>query len=439
MGLGDAIGNAGRQAGAVLNPPPAPPAPVTDPNTDTAAPPPAPSPAAPPASVVTQDAYNLAVNSYPQYAWMLNVPELHDLLTSAAQDGTPAPQLLAKLEATNWWKARSSSTRAWDQLYATDPAEAQRRVEAQKAAITQVMSQRYGASLADAQLTATAYASLMNGWTDQQIVDHLSQAVTVDNAGHLGLRPYVMDPKTGLESDVLSGRRAYYGPDNQPATPDEQQAKQTWGDGNYKTFQQADGTTVFYGDSKAINGAAINDQRGGTATGQGDYGAQVAALKKIASDYLIPISDQTLGQAALDILAGKSDVQAFTADLQQQASHLWGPQVADSIARGRTVAQVVEPYRQQAASLLGINAESVNFMDPKWQKALANQDPKTGNVAMMTLPQWQQTLMSDPTYGYANSRNAQDRASAMVNAIGQAFGKSTGGSGFGGTAPLSVG
>lgn len=388
---------------------------------------------------ITQDAYNLAINMYPQYAWMLNVPELADLIKQLAQDGTPAPQALARFQATNWWRERSDAQRAWIELAVTNSGEARQRVDAQKAAASATLSRAFGAQLSDAQLTATAYASLMNGWTDQQLKDHLASAVTVGSDGSLTLRPYSMDPKTGLEMDVLTGRRAYYGPNGEPATPDEATAKAQFGD-DYKSFVQQDGTTVYYGTKMgtALDGSSVATTRSGTASGGGDYGAQLAALRKIAADYLIPVSDQMLGQRAIDILAGRSDVNAFTADMQTQASQLWGPEIAQRIKQGATMSQIVDPYRQSAARLLGVNPDSIDFTEPKWQKALANQDATSGQTSVMTLPQWQRTLMTDPTYGYSRSQNGLDRAAAMVNALGATFGKSTGGSGYGGTAPQAA-
>lgn len=147
----------------------------------------------------------------------------------------------------------------------------------------------------------------------------------------------------------------------------------------------------------------------------------VDALKEQASQYLVPVSDQTLAKWTKDIAAGNLTEQDFTGYLKEQAKSLF-PGLATAIDSGVTVAHYVDPYKQIAAQTLEVPPEQVNFMDPKWGKALFQTDPKTGARTSMSLADWQNTLRTDPVYGYDKTSQARSTAADLTTQLAKEFG-----------------
>lgn len=159
------------------------------------------------------------------------------------------------------------------------------------------------------------------------------------------------------------------------------------------------------------------------ATG-GSYYTNLAAVTKAAQDYGVPLSQQAQTDWANRLTNGTVDSAAVQGYMIQQAKSLFpnDPNLAQALDSGQTVAQYADPYKQIAAKELNINPGDFNLSDPKWQAALSTVDPKTGVKTPMTLDQWQQTLRSDPKYGYDMTQNGQDQAAALTTALAQKMG-----------------
>lgn len=166
----------------------------------------------------------------------------------------------------------------------------------------------------------------------------------------------------------------------------------------------------------------------GQATGQA--GTDVADLKKLAGDYGVPVSEDTLGTWVTNMIQGKATRDDFITYATGMAKTMY-PTISKQLDQGLTTAQVFDPYRQHAAKLLGLPVDSINLSDPKWNKALtqppaqANPDgkPPAAMGAPMNLWQWDQNLRSDPQYGYQFTQDAHDQAAALLDTLGKTFGK----------------
>ena len=430
------------------------------------------------------------IQQHPEFAWMATDPELGPLLSQSIVQNWDATRWQEALQGTNWFKTHSAAARDWLELAGSDPATADQRVQAEKQDL-QAATSTLGVKLTDAQLTSLAYQSLEYGWTAQESQNHIAKLVTYTN-GQFQVAPFYVDPSTGKAIDAFSGRQAYfgpngeaatpdlataqkwgayatatfegqtvyyqpvtsaepwqtkvngsyvdtrtgrpayYGPNGEPGTPDQNAAAQAWGQGGFQTYQRDDGATIYY---KAGTGATqATGGQGSAVPGGGLLGASVDQLKAEAAKYLVPVADTTLAQWAQQIASGQADVKGFDAYLQAQAKSLF-PSMGTAIDQGITPQQYVDPYKQVASSLLGVNPNTIDMTDPKWMRAVGQKDPKTGMPVAMSLYDWQQTLMSDPTYGYLKTQNAGDRASALAEGIAQMFGRTpSGGTGFSGAA-----
>lgn len=153
----------------------------------------------------------------------------------------------------------------------------------------------------------------------------------------------------------------------------------------------------------------------------GTAGYSVDQMRAEAAKYMVPISDPTLDTFARQMAQGTLDMQGFDSYLAEQAKSLF-PGMAAAIDAGVTPQQYVDPYKQLAAQTLEIAPDSINMMDPKWSKAIFQVDGKTGARTSMSLSDWQDTLRSDPTYGYQFTNQARTQAYDMVNTLAKALG-----------------
>lgn len=159
----------------------------------------------------------------------------------------------------------------------------------------------------------------------------------------------------------------------------------------------------------------------GTGTYTGDVGNSVQTLKDLATSYGVPLSDNTLGAWLQNIVQNGVDPKSYTSYLQKQAESMY-PTLAPELKNGLTFQQAVDPYRQTAAQLTEMDPNKIDFTQAKWQRALTQIDPKTGARTAMSLSDWQQTLKSDPIYGYANTQAGKQEQAGLATTIAQMFG-----------------
>lgn len=154
---------------------------------------------------------------------------------------------------------------------------------------------------------------------------------------------------------------------------------------------------------------------------QGQAGLTVDKLKEMSSAYLVPVSDETLQKWARNVVGGDVDLAAFETYAKEQAKSLF-PSLSAAIDAGVTVNDYVDPYREQAAKVLEISPDEVDFMDPKWRKAVDQVDPKTGQRTALSLADWTTTMRTDSQYGYDKTKGARAEAASLTSKLGEMFG-----------------
>ncbi len=163
----------------------------------------------------------------------------------------------------------------------------------------------------------------------------------------------------------------------------------------------------------------------GPGAGGGTLAANVDAINAEAAKYLVPISGTTAQSFASAMAQGTMDATGVDAYFQAQAASLY-PSIANAIKNGITPADYVTPYKEVAAQLLGVSPNAIDMTQAKWNRPLSNPGPG-GVPTAMSLYDWQQTLMTDPQYGYMNSVNAKDRSSSIAAGLAEMFGKAPSG------------
>ena len=77
--------------------------------------------------MATPEQMQQARELFPGYAWMLDIPELADIIGRAAEERWAADRIQGALQGTGWWRERNTIARQWQELTQTDPAEATRQ------------------------------------------------------------------------------------------------------------------------------------------------------------------------------------------------------------------------------------------------------------------------------------------------------------------------
>ena len=67
---------------------------------------------------------------FPAFSWMLDVPDLANIITQAADEQWAADRIQGALQGTQWFKDRSALARQWTELLQSDPAEARKQQSA---------------------------------------------------------------------------------------------------------------------------------------------------------------------------------------------------------------------------------------------------------------------------------------------------------------------
>ncbi len=80
--------------------------------------------------MATPEEMQQARELFPGLAWMLDIPELADLISRAAAEQWTTNRIQGSLQGTEWWRARNSVQRQWEELSQSDPAEARRQQQA---------------------------------------------------------------------------------------------------------------------------------------------------------------------------------------------------------------------------------------------------------------------------------------------------------------------
>lgn len=120
----------------------------------------------------------------------------------------------------------------------------------------------------------------------------------------------------------------------------------------------------------------------------GDMGKAVSRFKELASQYMVPVDEQTAHNFAKKWMTGEADEDNTEQYLRTQAISRF-PQLKQYIDAGINPYDFFSPYRQEIGRMLGTSADQIDLVsDPKWSKIIDNVDGK-GNRRPMTISEAQ--------------------------------------------------
>lgn len=144
-------------------------------------------------------------------------------------------------------------------------------------------------------------------------------------------------------------------------------------------------------------------------------------LTEMARQYGVAVSANQVEKWARRVGQGTDSVDGFRDRIVSMAKGKYAA-VSDDLDRGLTMDELFDPYRQEAARVLGVNPTTIDVMDPAYSKAFAYQAPGEQGRRAMTLDEWGKMLRTDARFGFDTTQGARSLASELSTAIQQDFG-----------------
>lgn len=122
-------------------------------------------------------ARKFVVDNYGWFSYFLDDGELGPILLEAGAVQESPTAVMAKIQNTNWWRARSETQRAWETMKVTDPATATQRQQQQHAIVSNLLEGwGFGGRLPVDQIVEF---SLAQGWNEAQTARFLASNLTM--------------------------------------------------------------------------------------------------------------------------------------------------------------------------------------------------------------------------------------------------------------------
>lgn len=148
------------------------------------------------------------------------------------------------------------------------------------------------------------------------------------------------------------------------------------------------------------------------AKGRGTAGVAAHAASALASGrYFQEMSLQRSIEIGKAIATGKDTLESVEERLRVKAMSRF-PHLADRLAAGESLAEIVDPYRQIVAEELELGSVgNVNMNDVTWRQLFGIRDPKTGKMRLPTESEVVRMARSRPQW-WGTSRGRQMDAEA---------------------------
>jgi hypothetical protein len=136
----------------------------------------------------------------------------------------------------------------------------------------------------------------------------------------------------------------------------------------------------------------------------------VGQLRKLAADYMVPMSEGSLQEMGASISKGLKTVANQEAWFKQQAAGLY-PFMAGSIETTKPSLWFA-PLKELISSNLDVNTTTIDFNDPsgKWMNLAVKKDPVTGANIARSNSEAITEMRSNPVYGYASTTGGKNAA-----------------------------
>lgn len=118
---------------------------------------------------------------YPTYAWLLNDPQIRNILEQAGKQNWSSTNVQAAVAQTDWWTKTNTAMRQWEQLEHTDPASAQQKLSSMENDIVAAARSQGIKLTSRAETQELATKALQYGWDQNQVSANIG--VVAGNGG----------------------------------------------------------------------------------------------------------------------------------------------------------------------------------------------------------------------------------------------------------------
>ncbi|MGV0949359.1 MAG: hypothetical protein ACOYB3_01715 [Azonexus sp.] len=291
--------------------------------------------------------------------------ELKTLAAKAKKQAWDATNFQAALRNTRWYKNRTASQRQFDEAHFKDPSTYTDNINDQRSLITKQA----------AALGIDTGSPAFVAWRDGTPAKGKTKAVL--GAAYQNVRNAASD------SEVQTQLASYW----------------------YRTYYGA--------------GAKGNEMRPDVnidnMTLQGQSATTASQLRTMAAQYGYPAGNDWLEQNIYKVLSGTQNVSDTAEQMKKWAASQYVG-VADRINNGETLEQILDPYKQVAADVLGDDKSGMKTTDTKWLASIDNEAK-----VPMSLDEWKKKIRTDSQYGYDTSTNAKQDAFQMASSLRSIF------------------
>jgi hypothetical protein len=151
---------------------------------------------------------------------------------------------------------------------------------------------------------------------------------------------------------------------------------------------------------------------------EGPAGKYFTAVKGLAAQNGIMLSDAAANDYAVKIAAGKLDANTAYATIRESAANAF-PSLGEKIKQGIDLKTLADPYIQSMSNILEIPDTGIDLFDPKIRSALSFTLPD-GKVGTKSIYDFEKELRQDPRWQYTN--NARQQASSVATTVLKDFG-----------------
>jgi len=151
---------------------------------------------------------------------------------------------------------------------------------------------------------------------------------------------------------------------------------------------------------------------------EGPSGKYFVALKNLAADNGLMLSDTAAISYANKIVAGQVDENTIFNTLRESAANAF-PSLADKIKAGIDVKTLADPYIQSMSNILEVPDTAIDLFDPKIRNAMAFTLPD-GKVGTKSIYDFEKELRQDPRWQYTNK--AREQAANVATTVLRDFG-----------------
>jgi hypothetical protein len=151
---------------------------------------------------------------------------------------------------------------------------------------------------------------------------------------------------------------------------------------------------------------------------EGPSGKYFVALKNLAADNGLMLSDGAATSYANKIVSGQVDENTVFNTLRESAANAF-PSLADKIKAGIDLKTLADPYIQSMSNILEVPDTSIDLFDSKIRNAMAFTLPD-GKIGTKSIYDFEKELRQDPRWQYTNK--AREQAASVATTVLRDFG-----------------